>query len=67
MDKLRPNRKTASSPENVARMTEIIASGWDEIWKVVEARAKINKEINRRRLRSFSQNVGNDIRLDFRA
>ena len=63
MDKLRSNRKAASSPKNVARMTEIIASGWDEIWKVVETRAKINKEINRRRLRGFSQNVSDDIRL----
>ena len=55
MDKLKPNRKVASSPENVARMTMIIANSWDEIWKVVHTRAQADRAIKRQNLQNLAR------------
>ena len=55
MDKLKPNRKFTSSPQNVEKMTMIIAMNWGETWQIVCDRAKVTQSRNRQSLIHFSR------------
>lgn len=55
MPKLKSNRKSASSPQNVARMTMIIANNWGETWKIVRDRAQATQAMNQHNLMLFSK------------
>ena len=51
MDKLKPNRKPASSPKSLDRIAMIISENWAETWKIVRQRSQTNKAIDRQNLR----------------
>ena len=65
MAKLKPNRKPASSPQNVIRMRMIIANDWGKTWKIVWDRAQATQEINRQNLVLLSRTYTNPKFLSF--
>jgi hypothetical protein len=59
MGKLKPDRKSASSPQSMNRISMIISENWDEIWSVVQQRDQANQNINRQNLRALLQKSHN--------
>jgi hypothetical protein len=55
MGKLKSDRKRACSPKSIDRIFTIVSENWDEVWDVVQLRAQVTKEINRRHLRNLRE------------
>jgi hypothetical protein len=55
MGKLKPDRKSASSPQSIQRIAMIITENWDETWRIVQQRDLSTKAINRQNLRALFQ------------
>ncbi|MCY7334758.1 MAG: hypothetical protein LH613_00850 [Chamaesiphon sp.] len=55
MDKLKPNRKSVSSPQSIDRINIIISESWDEIWSIVQQRDRAIQATYRQKLRSLFQ------------
>ncbi len=55
MDKLKPNRKSVSSPQSIDRINIIISESWDEIWSIVQQRDRAIQATYRQNLRSLFQ------------